>query len=524
MSNTLQRQLDRGSQLLRSGQLGEALELAKSLLAQYPGHPVVHLFAADAASMNGDRGAALRCLETVPAGDRNVPVLLRKAELLFNDGQRGAALATARAAAELVGPEEWQLRTVARLFSDCHDLREARAWLLRAHETLPESSGILYDLALSEFHLNLPDEAEQHIEELLQKEPSHSGAVHLRSALRTQSAGHNHVADLQQRLQQTSLQANMVTAANFALAKELEDLMQYEESFAALERGAEAFRKTLPYDAASELASQEAIRRHFTRQAYESLGRGFEDESPIFVIGMPRTGTTLVERMLGSHSQAVSIGEFTDFPMLFNDMMRIAQASDSRTGSGTDLSLRLDFRELGRRYVAAARQLAGDSPRFIDKLPYNFLYCGYILAALPQARLVHLTRDPLDTCYAIYKTLFFRAYSYSYQLDELVDYFISYRKHMDHWHQVLPGRILDVSYERLVQAPEEQARRVLDWCGLPWEHAVLNFHEQDNPSMTASAMQVRNPVNAESIGAWRRAGSGFDGVRERLQEAGLVAG
>ena len=523
MSETLQRELDRGSQLLRAGQLTAALHLAKSLLAQYPGHLAVHLFAADAASMNGDRGAALRCLETVPGGHLNVLVQLRKAELLFDDGQRGAALEVARAAAELVESEVWQLRAVARLFSDCHDLEGARAWLLRANEKVPANPQILYDLALAEFHLNLPDEAEQHIESLLQVQAAHSGALHLRSALRTQTPEHNHVADLQQRLQQPALSANMLTSLNFALAKEFEDLEQYEEAFGALEQGAGAHRKTLSYDSGQELASQAAIRKVFTRQAFESLGDGFEDESPVFIIGMPRTGTTLVERMLGSHSQAISIGEFSDFPRLFTDMMRSAEEAESGNDSATDLSLALDFHELGRRYVAAARQLARDSPRFVDKLPYNFLYCGYILAALPKARLIHLTRDPLDTCYAIYKTLFFRAYSYSYQLDELVDYFISYRKQMDHWHEVLPGRILDVSYEQLVQEPEAQARRVLDWCGLPWDEAVLKFHQQKSPSMTASAMQVRKPVNVDSIGAWRRAGSGFDRVRERLQGAGLIA-
>ena len=523
MSDSLQRMLDKGSQLLRAGQLEEALDFAKRLLAQFPGQPVVHLFAADAANMNGDLTAAIRCLEILPPGLSNAQVLLRKAELLFSARQRGAALETARAAAELVESEEWQLRTVGRLFSDCYDQEGARAWLLRAHQTLPESPRILYDLALSEFHLNLPEDAEGHIESLLQKEPSHSGALHLRSALRTQTEENNHVADLKQRLEEPRLPVNMVTAANFSLAKEYEDLQQYEESFAALEAGAQAYRQTLSYDSADELASQEAIRRVFTRDAFEALGDGFEDISPIFVIGMPRTGTTLVERMLGSHSEAVSIGEFTEFPLLFTEMMRAAEAGAS-TASGNDLTLSVNFQELGRRYSAAARQLAGDSPRFIDKLPYNFLYCGYILAALPGSRVIHLTRDPLDTCYAIYKTLFFGAYSYSYNLDELVDYFISYRKQMDHWHEVLPGRILDVSYEQLVREPEQQARRVLKWCDLPWEEAVLKFHEQDSPSMTASAMQVRKPVNTESIGAWQRAQKGFDSVRERLQEAGLITG
>ena len=133
-----------------------------------------------------------------------------------------------------------------------------------------------------------------------------------------------------------------------------------------------------------------------------------------------------------------------------------------------------------------------------------------------------MRRDPLDTCYAVYKTLFFNAYSYSYDLNELAEYYVGYRTHMDHWHRVLPGRILDVAYEDFVRDPESQARRVLDWCGLPWQASVLEFHAQQRPSMTASAMQVRRPIYTHSIGAWRRSESALAQVRDRLQRAGLI--
>ncbi len=158
----------------------------------------------------------------------------------------------------------------------------------------------------------------------------------------------------------------------------------------------------------------------------------------------------------------------------------------------------------------------------MDKLPYNFLYCGYILGAFPHARILHLKRQPLDACYAIYKTLFFGAYSFSYDLAELADYVISYHRQMEHWHAVAPGRIIDIPYETLVQEPEAEARRILDACGLPWEDQVLDFHKQDAPAMTASAMQVRRPVHTESIDAWQRAGEGFRQVQEKLAAAGLV--
>jgi tetratricopeptide (TPR) repeat protein len=394
--------------------------------------------------------------------------------------------------------------------------------LLTALERFPQHPQLLADLARAEFHVNRVDDAEEHLAALLQIDPFHPGALHLRSTLRTQTPERNHIADLERRLRREPGRLGLVVAASFALAKEYEDLQQYDDSLAALNRGAKAYRSTLRYDSTSELAAHAAMREKFTAQTLPSLGAGYTDEGPIFIVGMPRTGTTLVERILTSHTDASAVGEITDFPLLLAEMVRQRHAIGPPDESDVDASLHLDFHELGRRYVEGARQLADGARYFVDKLPYNFLYCGYILAALPRAKIIHLRRDPLDTCYAVYKTLFFNAYSFSYDLQELADYYVGYRAHMDHWHRVLPGRILDVTYEDFVRDPESQARRVLDWCGLPWQASVLEFHAQQRPSMTASAMQVRRPIYTHSIGAWRRSESALAPVRERLQRAGLI--
>ena len=522
MKQPAQQDIDAGARLLQEGKIRDAQILSQEMLRRFPDSHQVLVFAADTASLGGDRAVAIDYISAAcdKAPDNGL-LLLRKAQLQFNDSRRADALQTAKAAAELIDDEEMQFRALARLFSDCLDLEGARELLLRAHQALPDSLPVLADLAVAEFHLNLAEEADQHLAALLERQPFHPAALHLRSALRAQTKEQNHVTDLTERLSQGPDHPNFIAGACYALAKEYEDLEHYPESFEVLTRGAQAFRSTVNYDSADELAAHADIRNAFTRDAMESLASGDESEGPIFVIGMPRTGTTLVERLLSSHSQVCSIGEFTDFPMLLSDQIgRTEQAG--ATGNVIELSLKMDFAELGGRYLKAARDLAGDSPYFVDKLPVNFLYCGYIMAALPNARLVHLTRDPLDTCYAVYKTLFLNAYSFSYDLDELADYMISYHRQMQHWEAVLPGRILNVSYERLVQDPELEARRILEGCGLDWEAAVLDFHTQESPSMTASAMQVRKPFYTESIGAWQRAGSAFEPVRAKFLEAGLL--
>ncbi|MGH8167032.1 MAG: sulfotransferase, partial [Woeseiaceae bacterium] len=437
------------------------------------------------------------------------------------DGRRADALRLARAATDGVGGDPGLMHVLAGILRDCQQLETAHAWLEQALAIAPGDPGILYDLAMAEYHLNRPDEAETHIASLLEKVPFHGAALHLRSALRTQSAEQNHLDDLRRRLTEGPQQARFTATANYALAKELEDLGRYEESVAALDTGARAYRSTLSYDSGAELAAHEGIRSAVSSEALARLAPGYRDEQPVFIVGMPRTGTTLVERILSSHSRLVSVGEFTEFPRLYGIRLRDQVAQDT-SASPAEASLDIDFAALGGAYCRAARELAGEAPAFVDKLPYNFLYCGYILAALPNARLIHLTRHPLDTCYAIYKTLFFGAYSFSYDLDELASYYISYHRQMAHWHTVVPGRILDVSYETLVRDPETQIRRLIDRCGLPWEDSLLEFHRSQRPSMTASAMQVRQPVYADSIDSWRRAEARLAPVKARFEAAGIL--
>ncbi|HEX7037186.1 MAG TPA: sulfotransferase [Pseudomonadales bacterium] len=521
MKPTLQDALSQGARLLQARNAREANRLADVLVRQFPESTPVRLFAADAASLAGDVTAAIAHLDALPAAaSRSGIAALKKARLLFADGRRAEALRLAREAADRCEGKLELLRMLASILRDCQQLEEAHHWLEEALRLAPGDPDVLYELALAEYHLNRPAEAEGHIASLLTKSPFHGSALHLRSALRTQTDADNHVEDLRRRLDEGPQHPRFVAAANYALAKELEDLGRYEESVAALDRGARAYRSTLTYDLEAELSAHEGIRSVFSRQAFEALAPGFAEERPVFVVGMPRTGTTLVERILAGHSHLVSIGEFTEFPRLYGIRLREQFARDpSRTSS--EASLDIDFAALGRSYSRAARDLAGDARGFVDKLPFNFLYCGYILAALPNAKVIHLTRDPLDTCYAVYKTLFFGAYGFSYDLDELASYYISYRRQMAHWHSVLPGRILDVSYEALVREPEVQVRRMTDWCGLPWEPSVLDFHRRPGASMTASAMQVRQPMYTDSIGSWRRAEARFAPLKARLEAAGV---
>jgi hypothetical protein len=310
----------------------------------------------------------------------------------------------------------------------------------------------------------------------------------------------------------------------YALAKEAEDVGEYEKSFKALAAGSRIRRSHLEYHVGRDVAVLEDIRRCYASTDACTSGERYRDEQPIFIVGMPRTGTTLAERILAGHSQVTSAGELHDFSSeLVKEIQRNSQGKPVAKDRIVQASLDVDFTRLGHNYVKAARQAVEPaSPQFIDKLPFNFLYCGLIHRALPKARIIHMVRDPMDTCYAIYKTLFGQAYPFSYDLEELATYYIAYRKLMAHWHQVMPSQILDVAYEDVVADPEQQARRLVAHCGLDWEPECLEFHKSKAASTTASAVQVRQPLYSTSIQKWRNYEDQLAPLKARLAAAGLL--
>jgi hypothetical protein len=229
-----------------------------------------------------------------------------------------------------------------------------------------------------------------------------------------------------------------------------------------------------------------------------------------------------VERILGSHSTVYSAGELNDFSQGLVDA--VTAATGSRSIQRQELvagSAKIDFEALGREYLRRTRPATGSTPHFTDKMPLNYLYCGIIRRALPNARIVHLTRHPLAVCYAMYKTLFKDGYPFSYDLSEIGRYYVSYRKLMDHWHATLPGVIHDLSYEKLVSDQVGETRRLLEFCGLEWEEACLAFHHNPTPTTTASATQVRQSLYDSSIAQWRHYAPGLDGLRRQLVAAGI---
>ena len=411
------------------------------------------------------------------------------------------------------------------ILNQIDDVSQAKEVFLKALELEPENPSALFNLATCLRFLGELDAAEEIIERVIRDCPENNQSMLFRADLRRQTAENNHVDDLESRIAKGANDWKGEMNLYYALAKEAEDIEAYQKSFKALASGSAIRRRHLEYHVESDVAVLDDIRRCYNDSESCTKGGGFPDEAPIFIVGMPRTGTTLAERILAGHSQVTSAGELHDFSSeLVKEIQRHSQGKPVAKDRIVQASLGVDFERLGRNYVMAARQAVGTAATyFIDKLPFNFLYCGLIRRALPNARIIHMVRDPMDTCYAVFKTLFGQAYPFSYDLDELAAYYIAYRKLMDHWRDVLPGLILDVAYEDVVTDPERQARRLLAHCGLDWEPECLEFHKSKAASTTASAVQVRQPLYSSSIQKWRHYEQQLAPLEARLAEAGLLA-
>jgi tetratricopeptide (TPR) repeat protein len=306
-------------------------------------------------------------------------------------------------------------------------------------------------------------------------------------------------------------------AAHFAMGKALADLKDYDEAFEHLKQANGLKRRTFVYDEPQRLAMFKNIETKYTPDLFESKsGNGDTSWSPIFIVGMPRSGTTLLEQVLASHSRVFGAGELETFKEAINECVESQRILPAYPNLVELLSPDHILR-IGQTYTTRARALAPDSPHIVDKMPLNFMFVGLIHLALPNARIVHIRRDPLDTCISCYSLLFTGSQPFAYDLAELGRYYRGYEQVMAHWHKVLPpGVLMDVQYEDLVADLEDVSRGVLAHCGLEWEDSCRDFHDTKRTVRTASTMQVREPLYRRSIGSWRRYEKHLGPLRDAL--------
>jgi len=313
------------------------------------------------------------------------------------------------------------------------------------------------------------------------------------------------LAAMEQQLEQGDLTESAEIHFRFALGKAWEDKNDYDRAWHYYHTGNQKQRMQVSHDAAEMQIRQNEIIEVFSREFLEEQsGNGFEAPDSILIVGLPRSGSTLVEQILASHSQVEGTAELPNLGRIAHSVGRYRPDKVMFPQAVRDLRGR-DWRAYGKQYLDETRRhREAGTPFFTDKMPNNYPLVGFLHLILPNATVINTRRHPYDSCLGAYKQLFGRGQNFTYDMYDLADYYNQYYRTVSHWHEVLPGKVLDVHYEETVLDFENQVRRILDHCGLPFEEQCLRYWENDRAVRTASSEQVRQPIYTGALGKWRR--------------------
>jgi tetratricopeptide (TPR) repeat protein len=498
---------NRGQALRELGRYGEAIESLKAAILLAPNHAKAHANLGNAfldvkrpadGLTHYDRAIALKpdCAEA----------LCNRAAALLKLARSQEALASCQAALA-IKPDYAEAFcnqgvAIAKLNRD----EESLASYDKAIAFKPDYSLAHENKGVALLRLGRLEEATIALDDAIKRDPK-SARSYFHFALSTRlERGDPRFEAIEELARETSsLDAEERAYAHFALGKAYADVEDYERSFRHLSAGAALKRQLCAYDEAVVLGDLQRRRLACSAELIERhRGCGDPSEVPVFVIGMPRSGTTLVEQILASHREVHGAGEISDFDLAASALGGAADRALRNPEAVRQMSGE-QFRQLGASYLQRIRVAAPAASRIVNKMPENFRFADMIALALPNARIVHVRRDPVDTCFSCFSTLFAENQPYTYDLAELGRYYRAYEALMDVWRRVAPqGMTLEVRYEDVVADLEGQARRILAHCGLEWDARCLEFHRNARSVRTASVAQVRRPLYNSSVGRWRR--------------------
>jgi tetratricopeptide (TPR) repeat protein len=404
----------------------------------------------------------------------------------------------------------------------------ARAWPLyqKANELQPDIDRFQASLAACGVLLGRIEEAKSIYLGLLRRHAGHQRNHYELSRLERASDS-AHVEQMKKVLETSGLPGDKNIFLYYAIAKELEDLEQWEEAFDYYQLGgnsAAGVARGQGYDVSNDIG---LIDRIIEICNSDWMGAGAartraeqEHKTPILIVGLPRTGTTLVELIVAGHSQVESADETFFLRIVIKHLSGI-DSSEEMNARMVEAAAKKDASLIAKNYLGAVDYRLGQSPMFIDKFPFNFLYLGFIAKAFPDARIIHLRRSPMDACFAMYKQSFF---AFAYSLEDLARYYVAYDRLNRHWREHLGERIIEVEYESLVADPDAQTRLLLDRLGLQFEQACLDFHLNQTPSATASTVQVREKAHTRSVCRWKKFERQLQPLKDHLEAAGIEVG
>jgi len=492
---------ERGISLARVGQLDAAVAALQLATTLRPGYARAHNNLGIVLVQQGRLQEATAAFRAALAYD---PTLAEAQNNLGNvltmQDRLDEAVACFRRAARLKPDYAQAQNNLGIALMELGKLDEAVSAYRQALRLQPGYAEAENNLGIARVYEGRLDDAEAAFERALTNDSNASAYLNL-AQIRKFSATDPAITAMEGLLAKSaSMPADSRIALHFALAKAYDDCNEPAQAAPHLLQGNAFKRRQLAYDEAATLAAMQRTQGVFDAALMRRLrGRGAASALPVFILGMPRSGSTLVEQILASHRQVCGAGERSDFSRLAASLLP-APCPD---GAGSLLPDHL--RRLGTRYLAGLPSRPKAALRMTDKMPGNFLTAGLIHLALPDAKIIHTRRDAADTCFSCFTKLFRAGHAYTFDLGELGRYYRAYERLMAHWRSVIPAAaLLEIDYEDLVADPKAQIARLLDHCGIGWDDRCLAFDTTQRVVRTASASQVREPIHARSIGRWRR--------------------
>jgi Tfp pilus assembly protein PilF len=519
-ADNLQQLLKQGFAELSRGNTEAAGECCQQILKirpdLVPGHFLVGLVALEAK----DRRTAFSAFQSVVKLDKDhAAAWAQLAKLYMSEGQVNMADAALRETRRIRPTDPIVLDLIGTTLSLMGEHGVAQVFYTQANSAQPNYPPFMQNLASNFVFHGESEKADKVFDDIIHLQPN-SPQAHWGLASSRKAKNTAHIEQMQQLLDKGQNTERAKAFYLYAIGKECEDRQRWCEAFDAFSAGAAARRSTVEFDEDTEIAMFDYLGENFTEQWLNETTGGNPDASPIFVLGQPRTGTTLIERIITAHSQVHSAGELQQLGLA---LRRLGNYNDPKRFSPQlfEAAKALDPDKIAALYLQTSAKMRGTTPRFVDKLPQNYLMIPIILKSLPNAKIVHLTRDPMDACFSSFKQLFADAYLHSYDQHEMARHHARYRKLMQVWRERFPGRFFDISYEDTARNLEPNARALLSYLELPWEDACLDFHQQDSAVSTASAAQVREPAHTRSIGRWLQYEKQLQPMAGELQAQGI---
>lgn len=505
------------------GQFDLAETMIDTLLARDPQDAETYMLAGKLAAARRDSARELEMMREAVAHDRLNGEYLALLGRCYARGQDlGAAVDCATRALALEPLSELALDAIAGTLAQFGRNRDAAEILGRAVSAGTRNPALYFNLGNNLKFMGDFDGARRAFEQAIELAPHYYKAHAALTALGGISAEQNNLARLESMIEGSEDPRARIHLSH-AAAKEWEALGEYDKAWAHLQSGKAALRAAIPNDPRAVFAAMDRL-PEVARRAFAGKAAGHSSPRPIFIVGMPRSGTTVMDRILSNHRQVVSIGESLYFAQLLKHACgsRTRELLDEAVLGAMDGSVNLA--EVGARYVARGEKLSGGSARFVDKFHLNFMLAGHLIQALPEARIICLIRNPVDTITSNYRQLFeFETPLYSYSLDLMAttEFYIRFRRLAALWEALAPDRFLPVGYEALVADPDAQAARVFAFCNLEWEEGCTSIERNTASVATASAVQVRSKIHGGSVGSWRRYEPHLQAVLERLAKEGF---